>query len=215
MIISSKMLFAIPFLWAGAAIPTAAHADLLVNASARTQCLDMSSGSGRMSTCNGSASQNFISTYGAQRLNGLCLQGTGGNNATNTLSLKPCNGSKDQQWAISNNGNFKNEGGWCAAATRTSTVIAAQCYGGGTYAWSTGRFVSILVAPPTAIKLKTAPAGATDNSAGAQVTKGGVSIISQDGGSIVAQGGGNIVAQGGGNVIVTTGGSIVAQGGGN
>ncbi len=211
--------FVLALLSTGVSAPTVAHADVLMNAAARTLCLDVASGSARLSACTGSPSQNFLSTYGEQRYNGLCLQGTGGNNATNALSLKPCNGSKDQRWAISNNGNFRNEGGWCAAATGSNSVIAAQCYGGGTYAWSTGRFVSILAAPPSAALLKSAPAGAVDNNAGVKIASGNTtgrnSLIGQDGNGIIAQGVGNVVKQNGGYVVITTAGSIVSQGTGN
>ncbi len=200
-----------------AVIATPARADVVIQGNNVRNCMGANSSNNiTVAACNGGANQNFFNTasYGPQQFNGKCVQGTGeGQN----LTLQACNGGNDQKWLADSNGQYRNQGGWCAEV-RGSNVVSTNCgdksrpkasqiWGRGV--WSSGANTGVLAgAQPGAVFY-----------GGRQVAQGslsgGAGIVAQGGGNIVAQGGGNIVAQGGGNIISTNGGGIVAQGAGN
>ena len=182
------------------ALPAPARALVAVSGLGPTLCATVYRNALQLNRCDGGDAQNWFSTtYGAQRYHGLCLDSATPDGGSQ-LVVMTCQNKPSQRWAISPNGQLKNESGWCTdvnggRAAEGTRIQTWGCTSGAMHQrWGIGQYEPASSAVSgTAVK-----------------TVGGAPA-----GQVVAVAGGSIVAQGGGNVIRIQGGSIVAQGGGN
>ena len=96
-----------------------------------------------ITTCDGSAAQNWTVSGSALQLSGKCLDVTGRATADGSLvELWTCNGGTNQQWSTGANSSLVGAGsGKCLDDTKSSTVDGTRqeiwtCNGGTNQTWT-------------------------------------------------------------------------------